>query len=120
VAGEIPSYKVYEDDRCLAFLDINPVRPGHTLLIPKEHYEMMTDTPDDLIGHLFTVARLLMIDIKEKLSADFVTLSVVGLDVPHFHVHLIPRKYDDGLRGWPTRQYAAGEAEAIINKLKTS
>jgi histidine triad (HIT) family protein len=120
LAGEIPSYKVYEDDRCLAFLDINPVKPGHTLLIPKEHFEMMTDTPDELVSHLFTVAKLLMIDIKEKLSADFVTLSVVGLDVPHFHIHLIPRKYDDGLRGWPTQQYAAGEAEAIVKKLKTS
>lgn len=120
VAGEIPSYKVYEDDRCLAFLDINPVRPGHTLIIPKEHFEMITDTPDELLSHLFTVAKLLMINIKEKLSADYVALTVNGLDVAHFHIHLIPRKYDDGLPSWPTRQYAAGEAEAIVKKLKTS
>jgi histidine triad (HIT) family protein len=118
INNEIPAYKVYEDDKCLAFLDINPVTPGHTLLIPKEHYEMMTDTPDELVSYLYLKAKELMIDIKEKLQADFVVLSVVGLDVPHLHIHLIPRKNGDGLDNfWPTKQYAEGEANEVLKKL---
>lgn len=117
IAGEIPSHKVYEDDLCLAFLDINPVTSGHTLLVPKAHYEMMTDTPDELVSFLFIKAKELMIVIKDKLAVDYVVLSVVGLDVPHFHIHLIPRKYNDGLASWPTRKYETGEADKIHNKL---
>lgn len=118
INNEIPAYKVYEDDRCLAFLDINPVRPGHVLLIPKEHHEMMTDTPDELVAYLYVKAKELMTRMKDKLDADSVTVSVVGLDVPHFHIHLIPRNSGDGLHGWETSKYGQGEAENIIEKLK--
>lgn len=118
IKNEIPSYKVYEDDRCLAFLDINPVTPGHTLLIPKNHHQMMVDTPDELVGYLYIKAKALMLDIKDKLGAEFVVLSVVGLDVPHFHIHLIPRKTSDGLSNfWPTSTYKEGEVEEILKKL---
>lgn len=119
IEGVIPSLKVYEDDRCLAFLDINPVTPGHVLLIPKEHHQMMTDTPDEQVSYLYVKAKELMIHVKEKMGADFVVLSVVGMDVPHFHIHLIPRKEGDGLAGfWPTTKYLDGEAEEVLNKLK--
>lgn len=119
INNQVPSHKVYEDDLCLAFLDINPVTPGHILLIPKSHYEMMTDTPDELINFLYVKAKELMIHIKARLEADFVVLSVVGLDVPHFHIHLTPRKFKDGLENfWPTQKYAEGEAEAVLAKLK--
>jgi histidine triad (HIT) family protein len=119
VKDEIPSYKVYEDDKCLAFLDISPVAPGHTLLIPKKHYEMMSDTPDELVSYLYTKAKELMIHIKKELKADFVVLSVVGFEVPHFHIHLIPRRTDDGLFNfWPTRKYKENEAEDILKKIK--
>lgn len=118
IKGEIPSYKIYEDDKCLAFLDINPVTPGHTLLIPKAHHQMMTDTPDELISYLYVKAKELMVSLKDKLEADFVVLSVVGLDVPHFHIHLIPRKIGDHLANfWPTTNYQANEAETILKKL---
>lgn len=120
VKGDIPSHKIYEDEQCLAFLDINPVAKGHALLIPKAHHEMMTDTPDELLSYLFVRAKELMIRIKDKLGSDFVTLSVVGLDVPHLHIHLIPRKYNDGLHGWPTGEYAADEAEEILRKLNNT
>jgi len=118
VAGEIPSYKVYEDDKVLAFLDINPVASGHTLLIPKEHFRMMTDTPDELISHLYIRAKELMKVIKKAMNADYVVVSVVGVDVPHFHIHLIPRNFNDGLAGfWPTKKYREGEAESIAKRI---
>jgi len=118
IKGEIPSAKVYEDDKILAFLDINPVNYGHTLIIPKEHHQMMPDVPDELLAYCYVKAKELMIRMKPALEADYITVSVVGLDVPHFHIHLIPRYYDDGLAGfWPTKKYGSGEMEATLEKL---
>ncbi len=119
VRGEIPSAKVYEDDEALAFLDINPVNKGHVLLIPKTHHQMMVDTPDDLIAYIFTKAKVLMSAIQQGLDADFVAVSVVGVEVPHFHVHLVPRFTNDGLANWwPTKQYGEGELEQYAEKIK--
>ena len=119
IAGEIPAEKVYEDDKILAFLDINPVTSGHTLIIPKEHHQMMVDTPDELLCYCFAKTKELMIKIKESMGADFVTVSVVGLDVPHFHIHLVPRKFSDNLANfWPTTKYAEGEMQKVAEKIK--
>ncbi len=119
IAGEIPAEKVYEDDKILAFLDINPVTLGHTLIIPKEHYQMMVDTPDELLCYCFAKSKELMIKIKEAVGADFVTVSVVGLDVPHFHIHLVPRKFSDNLANfWPTTKYLDGEMQKVAEKIK--
>lgn len=92
VRGEIPSNKEYEDDSFLAFLDINPVEKGHTLLIPKSHHESITTTPDDVVAQAFITTKKLMIRIKEKLGCDYVEVKIIGIDVPHFHIHLIPRR----------------------------
>lgn len=120
-AGEIPSHKVYEDDQVIAFLDISPVKPGHILIIPKEHYDIMIDVPDDLISYIFIKAKYLMGVLKKAMKADFVILSVVGIDVPHFHVHLTPRYKDDGLDNfWPQDKYADGQAEEVAKKIKDS
>jgi histidine triad (HIT) family protein len=94
-AGEIPSTKVYEDDKVFAFLDIHPKAPGHTLLIPKTHYMWFEELPDELSNYLFTKAKELTREMKKKESVDYVHLSIVGKDVPHVHVHLIPRKLKD-------------------------
>jgi len=83
VSGEMPAAKVYEDEKSLAFLDINPVSPGHVLLIPKEHHQMMDNAPDELIAYLFTSAKKLMRKIKKSMVADYVVVSVAGMDVPH-------------------------------------
>jgi len=118
---ESDSPRVYEDENSIAFLDINPVADGHVLLIPKEHHAMMVNTPDDLLSHLFIVAKQLMKSIKKGMEADNVVLSVVGTDVPHFHIHLIPRWVNDGLEGfWPTKKYKDGEAELILMKIKSA
>lgn len=91
VAGQIPGSKVYEDDEVLAFLDIHPKGPGHTLLIPKAHYRWFEQMPDELYDKVFRAAKKLSLDMKER-GADHVQLSIVGKDVPHAHVHLIPRE----------------------------
>ncbi len=118
VSGEIPAEKIYEDEKLLAFLDINPVTYGHTLLIPKEHHAMMPDVPDALLSDCYLKAKELMPKIKAGLEVDYVSVSVVGLDIPHFHIHLIPRKLNDSLANfWPTRKYPEGEIEKTAKKL---
>lgn len=90
VSGEIPSPRTYEDDKLIAFLDIRPKAPGHTLLVPKEHYQWFYELPDELSDHLFRVSKKLAIELKEKHNAGLVKLSIVGDQVPHVHVHLVP------------------------------
>ncbi len=118
VKGEMPAMKIYEDDRVLAFLDINPVNFGHTLVIPKEHFDMMTDTPDEVLAYIFKIVNKLMKQIKVSMEANYVALAVTGVDVAHFHVHLIPRYYTDGLAAfWPTKKYGDGEMTATAEKI---
>ena len=93
VSGEIPSYKIYEDELVYAFLDINPDSNGHTLLIPKKHYLDMNDIPLDTLTHIFKVAKELKIMLESKLNADGLTFIQNNGDVQevkHFHLHLKP------------------------------
>lgn len=119
IKREIPADIVYEDEKVMAFLDINPVTNGHTLLIPKEQHKWMSDVPDELLSYIYIKAKELMPKIKEAMDADFVVLSVIGVDVPHFHIHLIPRRYNDGLANfWPTKKYKEGEARVVTEKIR--
>lgn len=90
VAGEIPAHKLREDDRFLAFLDVRPIRAGHTLVIPKQEIDELFDLPDDLLGDLFVFARPVAAAIKAESGAARVGVAVVGVEVPHAHVHLVP------------------------------
>jgi len=119
IKREVSSDIIYEDDEVLAFLDIKPVNFGHTLVIPKKHYEKMENTPDDTLSVVFANAKKLMETVKEAISADFVALSVIGIDVPHFHIHLIPRYFNDNMPiFWPRKEYKNGEKEKIAEKIK--
>ena len=109
IRKEIPATIVYEDEKSLVFLDINPVAEGHLLLIPKEHYVWMQDVPDELLSLLFIQTKKLMQALIAALSCDYVQVSIVGKDVPHFHIHLIPRSMNDGLHGWQTKTYTTPE-----------
>ena len=91
IRGEIPTTKVYEDEHFLAFLDISPVMKGHTLLIPKEHYVWIHEVPDETIAAIFVKAKELITAMRKGIPCDYVQLGVVGNEVPHFHIHLIPR-----------------------------
>ncbi len=99
IDGEIPATKVYEDERFLAFLDIAPVYHGHTLLIPKEPIVWMHEASDELVADIFVTAKKIMLAIKSGLSCDFVQVGVVGDEVPHFHIHLIPRMHGSHAEG---------------------
>lgn len=89
-AGEIPSYKVAEDDRHFAFLDINPVHPGHVLVIPKKEVDYIFDLSDDDYTALMLFAKRVAKAIKKAIPCTKVGVTVIGLDVPHTHVHLVP------------------------------
>ena len=118
VAGEIPSTKIYEDDTAIGFLDINPVSKGHTLLIPKAHHQMMIDTPDELVAKLFVTTKKILKAIQAATKSHLVGVSVMGDEVPHFHIHLIPRHADDGLSGWSRGVYIENEKEEIAAEIK--
>lgn len=90
IAGEIPGTFVWRDDRCSAFLSINPIRPGHTLVVPHEEVDHWLDCPSDLRDHLMDVAQAIGRAIHEVHSPEKVGLMIAGLEVPHFHIHLVP------------------------------
>ncbi len=125
-SGAIAAHIVFEDEHSLAFLDYRPVFPGHTLLVTRAHVETLPDLPDDLVGPYFTNARMLARAIPRALGADgtFVGINnVVSQSVPHLHVHVVPRRRKDGLRGffWPRTKYS-DEAQMleIAEKIRAS
>ena len=119
VRGEIAARIVFEDDHCLAFLDHRPVFPGHTLLVPKEHYETLIDLPAQLIEPLFTTAQNLARAVEKGMDAHgtFVAMNNrVSQSVAHLHVHVVPRRRKDGLRGffWPRYPYKTDEEADLV------
>ncbi len=122
---EIPAPIVYEDDKILAFLDINPVNKGHTLVIPKEHYKNIYKTPDEILGYIMSVAKKIAIKLKESVEAEGINIhmnndEVAGQSVFHTHIHIIPRMSTDGYKHWKGTPYKEGEIEKILEKLKMS
>jgi histidine triad (HIT) family protein len=103
VAGEIPGRTVHETDDVLAFLDANPLAPGHTLVIPKAHHEHVQDMPSDLAGEVFAVLNRLVEPVESAVGAEGSTVAfnngeVAGQEVPHTHGHVVPRFAEDGGR----------------------
>ncbi len=90
VAGEIPSYKVAENDKFYAFLDINPVAKGHTLVIPKQEVDYFFDESDELLAEHIVFAKQVAAAIRKAIPCTKVGMTVMGLEVPHSHIHLIP------------------------------
>lgn len=90
VAGEIPAHKIYENERCLAFLDINPLAKGHTLVIPKQEIDYLFDVEDELLSELMVFGKTVAKAIDRAVPCKRVGVSVVGLEIPHAHIHLIP------------------------------
>ena len=101
IKGDIPSYTIYEDDLVKAFLDVNPNTNGHTLLIPKNHYKDISEIPDAVISHSFTIIKEKLYPLlKEKLNCSGLTIcqnNEYGQEVKHYHIHLIPRYENDNL-----------------------
>jgi histidine triad (HIT) family protein len=119
VAGEEPANVVLDDTDAVAFLDVRPVFPGHTLLVPRTHYETLTDLPPVLVGPLFTTAQRLAGAVETAMDAHGTFVAAnnrVSQSVPHFHIHVVPRRRKDGLRGffWPRVKYPSDEERAAV------
>ena len=126
VAGETPAHVVAEDEHTLAFLDVRPVFPGHVLLVPRDHHETLGDLPPALLTPLFAAAQHLARAVQAGMDADgtFVAMNnTVSQSVPHLHVHVVPRRRKDGLRGffWPRQRYAdAEEMEGVAARIRAA
>jgi histidine triad (HIT) family protein len=121
---------VYQDKNLIAFLDIDPLFPGHVLLCPREHYPTLTDLPPNFAGPIMEKTQIMAAAVESALDADGTFIAInnrVSQLVPHLHIHVVPRRRKDGLRGffWPRHQYkdeSAREAvrdaiEREVNKL---
>lgn len=129
VAGEIPSYTVYEDETTYAFLDANPLAPGHTLVIPKEPYERLNDMPPELVGDVFSTVGVVADAVEEAVDAPATTIAFnngeeAGQEVPHVHCHIIPQFAEDTARPihvlFDGVDLSADEMEDIGNRIHDS
>jgi len=97
IAGEIPSYKISENDKFFAFLDISPLREGHTLVVPKAEIDNLFDLPADYLGEILLFAQPIAKAIEKSFSCNRCGICVLGLEVPHAHIHLVPINSSDDL-----------------------
>ncbi|MDO8521749.1 MAG: HIT family protein [bacterium] len=123
VAGELSSFKVYEDDETFAFLDIRPVNPGHTLVVPKHHSVNIFDVGAEDWTAVIKVVRSLSAVIERATEADGININMnnrehAGQVVDHLHVHIIPRFKGDGFKLWHQTPYKEGEAVKVQKKIK--
>ncbi|MBC8218749.1 MAG: HIT family protein [Planctomycetes bacterium] len=124
VAGEIPATRIYEDEAVLVFLDIGPISDGHTLVIPKQHFERLHDCPAELLGQLSSRLAKIANAVSAAMNCDGYNLlcnngRAAGQLVEHLHFHIIPRNAGDGLLNcWPSYAYEQGKIEAIAGKIR--
>ena len=124
ISGAIPCSKVYEDEKILAFLDLGPVNKGHTLIVPKKHFETLLDMPDKLLAELIKATKKVAKAVIKVTRTDGFNLMqsnkpTAGQVVPHFHLHIIPRHKEDGLKFWPQGKYEEGEMEKLANEISS-
>jgi len=124
INGEIGATKIYEDDKCISILDINPNNKGHALVIPRFECETVLDCPEDILGHLINVAKKVAEKQMDALNCDGVNISInnkkaAGQEVSHLHIHVIPRYFKDRYKlGFGHVDYAPGEIDDYGKKLK--
>jgi histidine triad (HIT) family protein len=121
--GDEPGHVVYESDVAVAFLDMRPVFPGHTLVVPREHVVTYLDLPADHIGPFFAAGQTVAAAVTKAMKAQgtFVAMNnVVSQSVAHLHLHVVPRTKGDGLRGffWPRRKYEPGQIDDVADRLR--
>jgi histidine triad (HIT) family protein len=123
VSGKLPSYKIYENSDVLVFLDINPVNMGHSLVIPKNHYDNIYETPEDTLANMITVAKIASRAIKSAMKADGVNVmmnndSMAGQVIFHSHMHVIPRFENDGFDIWKSKgPYTKDKASRVTDQI---
>ena len=122
VSGELPSFKVYEDENTMVFMDIAKDVDGHMLAIPKKHVKNILDCDEETLQQLMATVKKVSCHCTEKCGYDGVNLlnasdESAGQSVPHFHIHIIPRKKDDGIDAWPKFNGAKQTIEEVHKKL---
>jgi histidine triad (HIT) family protein len=123
LAGRAKAEIVLDEEKVMAFLDVRPVFAGHVLVVPKEHHETLIDLPNALLQPLFGATKRLAAAIEAGLGADGTWVAInnrVSQTVPHLHVHVVPRRKGDGLKGffWPRVKYREGEMEDVGAKIR--
>lgn len=120
VQGEIPSYKIAEDEKYYAFLDINPLAKGHTLVIPKKETNYIFDISDDELGGMIVFAKKVARAIEEVVPCKRIGIAVLGLEVPHAHIHLIPINtvYDIDFKQ-PKLSFTKEEFESLVDEISS-
>jgi histidine triad (HIT) family protein len=119
VKGEIPSYKIAEDEHYYAFLDINPLAKGHTLVIPKQETDYLFDLKDDLLAGMMVFSKKVARAIEKAISCKRIGVAVLGLEVPHAHIHLVPINAESDISfSKPKLQLSKEEMEAIADKIR--
>ncbi len=119
VAGELPSYKIMEDERFFAFLDINPLVKGHTLVIPKKEVDYIFDLEDEELGAMHIFAKKIAKAIEKAIPCQRIGVAVMGLEVPHAHIHLIPiQKESDMIISNPKLKLSNEEFVEIVERIK--
>lgn len=114
VRGEIPCYKIAESDKYFAFLDINPLAKGHTLVIPKQETDYLFDLDDDLLAGLTTFAKKVALAIEKTIECKRIGVAVLGLEVPHAHIHLVPLQTESDISfSRPKLKLSQEEMESI-------
>lgn len=120
VNGEIPCYKIAEDENFLAFLDVNPNAKGHTLCIPKQEINKIFDIEDDLYLKLMAFSKRIAVALEKSVPCKRIGMSVIGLEVPHAHVHLIPLNEMDEMRFQNKVQLTPQEFEELAQKINSN
>lgn len=118
INGELPSHRIFEDDKCIVILDIRPVQPGHALVIPKEQVEFIWDIDNPLYQHLWKVAKMIAKRQLEVIGSDRVSIIVDGEQVPHAHIQLIPTNHASDLHATPPNEPDHDALRAMAEKLK--
>ena len=115
--GELPSHKIYEDDNFLAFLDVNPINPGHLLLIPKKHVDYVFDLQEPLYSEMFKVAKKISKNLKKVMKAKRIGIAVEGFAVPHVHIHLVPINHENELDPHRAKEATPEELYKVAKKI---
>lgn len=124
INGDIPANFVYKDATCVAFLDVNPINPGHVLVVPRSPFKNLYELPKNILDHVFEVVQKIAVAQKSALGAEGVNIimnndNVAGQVIFHAHVHVIPRYQGDGYEHWHSKGgYTEGEAFSCAEKIK--
>ncbi len=120
IRGEIPCYKIAEDDSYFAFLDINPLKAGHTLVIPKQETDYIFDLDDEMLAGLILFSKKIAVALKKALPCNRIGIAVIGLEVPHTHIHLVPMDSMEDLNFRnPKLKFSQDEFNAIAEKIRS-